>query len=350
MSLAEFMKTYDSVRGLPLELKKIEALGTKGKIGESLIAALKALRIAEELIFVQSDTITRTNNELLEQCKRARSDQAQNSGQTQINSFSAAIKTAPKIVMKKAPGTESLSIDQIDSKMKSALKNVQVNKTHVKNADTLFIEVSDEQNLSAAIGQLQSEFSDFNVEESKKVAPKLTVMNVPLDISETDFIAEIRAKDSFLTRCLDEGEDEFQVIKSWNMKNRAGNPSSRKMAVKCSPRVRNHIVERSGGYVYLNLLRCKVYDRFYVPQCYHCQKYNHFSRACPDKEKAPTCAKCAGTHDTKGCNNNNVRKCVNCIRAKESKKDHFSFALECPSLEKAQRLLKSNTNYNESKN
>ena len=60
MSLVEFMKTYDAIRSLPLELKKIDALGTKGKIGENLVTALKALQIAEELIFLQSDTITRT--------------------------------------------------------------------------------------------------------------------------------------------------------------------------------------------------------------------------------------------------------------------------------------------------
>ena len=292
MSLVEFMKTYDAIRSLPLELKKIDALGTKGKIGENLVTALKALQIAEELIFLQSDTITRTNNELLEQCEKARLNQAQNSlPPPQVHSYSAAIKTAPKIVMKKTPGTEDLSIDQIDSKMKNALKNVQVNKTQIKNTDTLFIEVSDEQNLNVAMEQLRTEFSNFNVEESKKVAPKVTVMNVPLEMNETDFISEIRAKDSFLNRCLEEGDDEFQVIKTLNMKNRAGNSFAKKIAVKCSPRVRNHIIEKSGGYIYLNLLRCKVYDRFYVPQCYHCQKFNHFSRVCPDKEKAPTCEK-----------------------------------------------------------
>ena len=350
MSLAELMKTSDGIRSLPLELKKIEALGTKVKISESLVTALKALRIAEQLVLAQADTITRTNNELVEQCEKARLNQVHASLQPQVSSFSTVVKTAPKIIMKKTPGTENLSIDQIDSKMKSALKNVQVNKTHVKNTDTLFIEVSDEQNLNVAIEQLGTEFSNFNVEESKKVPPKVTVMNVPLEMNDTDFISEIRAKDSFINGCLEEREDEFQVIKSWNMKNRAGDPIAKKIAVKCSPRVRNHIIEKSGGYIYLNLLRCKVYDRFYVPQCYHCQKFNHFSRVCPDKEKAPTCAKCAGAHETKGCNNDNARKCVNCTRAKENKADHFSFASDCPSLEKAQRLLKSKTNYDESKN
>ena len=127
MSLVEFMKTYDAIRSLPLELKKIDALGTKGKIVEHLATALKALKIAEELIFLQSDTITRTNNELLEQCEKARLNQAQNSlPPPQVHSYSAAIKTAPKIVMKKTPGTKDLSIDQIDSKMKNALKHVQV--------------------------------------------------------------------------------------------------------------------------------------------------------------------------------------------------------------------------------
>ena len=170
MTLAEFMKVYDDVRGLPLELKKIDALGTKGKIGESLLTALKALKIAEELVLAQSDTINRTNNELLEQCKIARLNLNKiSSPPPQVQNFSTAIKTAPRIVMKKTPGTESLSTNQIDMKTKSALKNVQVNKTHVKNHDTMFIEVSDEQDLGVAIKRLESEFKDFNVEESQNV-------------------------------------------------------------------------------------------------------------------------------------------------------------------------------------
>ena len=133
MSLAEFMKVYDEVKGIPLDLKKIDALGTKGKIGESLLTALKALRIAEELVLVQSDTITRTNNELLEQCKAARLNLNQSSPPPpQVQSFSTATKTAPRIVMKKTPGTESLSTNQIDIKMKTALKNSKARaKTYI---------------------------------------------------------------------------------------------------------------------------------------------------------------------------------------------------------------------------
>ena len=138
-------------------------------------------------------------------------------------------------------------------------------------------------------------------------------------------------------------------MKSWDTKDHSDNLVARKLAVRCSPRIRNHIIDKCKGYIYINLLRCKVFDRFYVPQCFHCQRYNHFSNSCPDKNKRPICGKCSGQHDTKNCKQT-VRKCANCVRFKESEVNHATFASSCPSLDKARRVLMSKTNYLESKN
>ena len=44
--------------------------------------------------------------------------------------------------------------------------------------------------------------------------------------------------------------------------------------LKMSPDIRDSI-ERMGGHVYVGLNRCAAYDRFWVTQCYHCQRFGH---------------------------------------------------------------------------
>ena len=352
MSLDLFSRLYDDVRNLGTDLNYFKKIN-KDTVIEYLIQSLKANACADNLIKCQADTIMRSTNELVKQCEESRSVRTLNQNapplQPHAMNFSATLKAPPKIVMKKTPGTDALSLDDIGIKMKNALKTVQVNKTHVKDNSTLFIEVPDHKSYSAAIEKLGSEFSNYSLEESRKIAPKVTVMNVPLEMTETVFISEVCEKDPFLKGCIEHNKDEFLVLNSWNIKGRSGDPVAKKLAFKCSPRVRNHIIDKSGGYLYLNLLRCKVYDRFYAPQCYHCQRFNHFSRNCPDKDKIATCGKCADNHETKSCSKN-IRKCANCIRYREPNVDHFSFSPDCPSLDKARKFLQSKTNYEEAKN
>ena len=68
MSLEEFQKSFASVRSLPLDAQKLENTGTKSIISKYLLAALKALEIADLVITKQSDSIMSTNAALVKRC------------------------------------------------------------------------------------------------------------------------------------------------------------------------------------------------------------------------------------------------------------------------------------------
>ena len=69
-----------------------------------------------------------------------------------------------------------------------------------------------------------------------------------------------------------------------------------------SPQIRKNIMKDNDGYVYVGLSRCESFDHFFVKQCYHCYKFNHFADECPDKDMPATCGKCAERHKRKDCN------------------------------------------------
>ena len=71
MSVLEFHKAYASVRSLPSDANKLEALGTKAVMAKHLFNALSALEIADRVIAKQSDSIMSTNAALVKQCLKA---------------------------------------------------------------------------------------------------------------------------------------------------------------------------------------------------------------------------------------------------------------------------------------
>ena len=349
--MEQFAKLYSDIGQLSDDQETLKKLN-KQPLVEYLSSALKALKLADDLTKRQADTIMRSTDELLKQCELVRNGfSASSMGKpvadipckTTDGSFANAVKSVPAIVMKKANGSEDISREEIENKMKSALKGVRVNKTVVKNNGTMVVEVPNHESYSNAVSSLRTEFSSFSVEASKKLVPKITILNVPLYLGNDDLITEICDKDEFLKGCIDRDE-EFTIINSWDVKDRVGKISSKKVAIKCSPMIRNHIINDNDGFIYLSLVRCRVFDRFYVPQCYHCQRFNHFSRECPDKRKLSICAKCTGQHDTRNCSEN-FSKCVNCVRNNDNEYDHASFSQNCPVLVGIRKKMMAFTDY-----
>lgn len=59
-----------------------------------------------------------------------------------------------------------------------------------------------------------------------------------------------------------------------------------------------------------------VYNDYGIIRCFNCNKYGHFQKECKDKK---SCAKCAGEHDIKDCQESSI-KCTNCITSNQKYK------------------------------
>ena len=144
-------------------------------------------------------------------------------------------------------------------------------------------------------GAVKEGFSEsYLVEGAKILLPKLTVVGFPSDMRDDEIISAICKKNEQLNQLVESGKT-LEVAKCWDNKNSAGITQYNKIAIKCSPEIRTYIAIRNGGYVFVGLCRCKVYDRYFVPPCFHCYEYNNFSNKSPNKSKPAKYGKCAGS-------------------------------------------------------
>ena len=67
----------------------------------------------------------------------------------------------------------------------------------------------------------------------------------------------------------------------------------------------------------------KIYDDFNILRCFKCCHYGHSKKICKEEE---ICYKCSSQHNSSECNENeNVKKCTNCIYSNDNYKTEFDF-------------------------
>ena len=101
------------------------------------------------------------------------------------------------------------------------------------------------------------------MENLKKLSPKLTIVDLPNDFDKTKFVENLGEKDDNLKKMIG-NSNNIEIIGCWEMKDESGRVRSKKLAVKVTSNIRNYLMHRNAGYVYLNLSRYRVYDCFNV--------------------------------------------------------------------------------------
>jgi hypothetical protein len=235
----------------------------------------------------------------------------------------------------------------VRSKVEKALKNIPVLDTSVNRKHTqLFFETDDD--LKEAQKAL-SPFLDVTpvVEKQKKRDPRLMISDLDQDLLNKDTLMDaiLSDKNEGIKRLHQAG----QAISVVHV-----NIPGRYAVIKVAPEIRAMLADNRDR-IFLKLRQHIVKDRFYVTQCFHCQRYGHVAGSvyCPNKDKCPTCAFCSGDHDTRQCkakNDNDLgrMKCVNCDvgGSKEDKryaKSHPASSNLCPHYVNARGRLMENT-------
>ena len=188
------------------------------------------------------------------------------------------------------------------------------------------------------------DFADVAISEPKKMLPKMTLLDIPPSLPDDELISGIKDKNPKIKELLDAGHMltlVFSRIKD-----------GKKMAVvKMSPDVRSAIV-CGGGRVFLGLVSCRAFDRFWATQCRHCQKFGHTRDRCPMKNASPVCSFCAGSHTSLDCPDKSVLKCINCSSLSKPPEScqHSATSLDCPVMISERRRVMENTDFGSSKN
>ena len=245
------------------------------------------------------------------------------------------------------PMCEKKWTDVVKPKVETALKNIPVLDLSVNKKRThLHFETDDQLEQAKEVLSPFLEVSTF-VEKEKKKDPRIMINDLDPDLLEKDvLLSEILSdKNEGVKRLTEEGH-QVKVVHV--------NQSGRYAVVQVSPEVRKVIAERKDR-LFLKLRQHMVKNRFYVTQCYHCQRFGHVAGSiyCPNKDKEAVCSFCSGEHDTRQCpakKNNDISKmkCANCDHSgsKEDKrhaKSHPASSNLCPFYVNAKARLMDTT-------
>ena len=212
--------------------------------------------------------------------------------------------------------------------------------------------------------------------QSNKMLPKVTISNVSCEILEVDGTAvdytgkneeEIREhkKQLIVSRILEKNPSvkilsddghTLQVVYMNLVKHRVprGNSESLTLGLKVSPSIYQVMFQQQSGTIYLGNRRYKVFDRFYIKQCYHCQMIGHTSKDCQDAkaDKLPKCMYCAQEHRSTNCptkGNTANHACARCLASStgnaQDARNHNAGSNLCPLIVKESKRLATYTDF-----
>ena len=203
--------------------------------------------------------------------------------------------------------------------------------------------------------------------------PKLTVYNIPLDFdvpnshSETNS-ATAEFRDAVKLQLRDTILEKNDTVREFIEQNKSTldiiyvqkHKHNCTAALRVSPDLRNHILNSCDAKLYLFSSRCRVEDRFFYYQCFHCQKLGHMSSDCPKKDNPPVCMYCSGNHFSRQCCESvkkdfNKQCCANCKSSNDTvisqnSTGHSAASQKCPITVQYIMHIKSRTQLADPKN
>ena len=213
-------------------------------------------------------------------------------------------------------------------------------------------------------GYIEVRENRLAVMEAKKMYPKLTVTNVPNYL--TSHITKDRNKFSLpeyrdkIKECLEAKflEKDLFISEQVQKENKMFSivyvnvgKEYTTLAIKVSPIIRTHLMNKHSQWIYIGNTRCKVNDRFNVKQCFKCQRMGHISSEC--SESHPICMYCGASHNTHSCpekKNTSAYRCTNCSRSRNpshvaSCNSHHAGSDLCPVMISEKKNLELRTEF-----
>ena len=223
---------------------------------------------------------------------------------------------------------------------------IPVNSCRPTKAGGLVLKFPSRQALETAADTVASTLGEapvLRVSKPNKALPKITIPNIPKAMLDDDIVDSILKKNANIRKLVDKGH-VFSLLLTLKRED------TKTAVIKTAPEVRSEIMH-SGGRVFVGLVSCRVYDRVWVRQCYHCQGFSHNADSCSKRDQEPNCVYCAGKHRSKDCTNKSNPKCVNCMTTNsEGPLDHFASSVDCPAMTLQRQRVIDGTNYVSSKN
>ena len=272
------------------------------------------------------------------------------------------------ILLKPNEGKQNTPSDETMKLINSSVQGLDVDYCRPRKSGIIAIKVTDENNKLEVINRLNNNSNlstNYKVKlPQEKQLPKVTITGINKllfddcvqDDSEgmrAKLVQDILARNNSVKRVLENAgtdkEEFIEVVFLKKITHKDGN-CTYTAALKVTSKVR-HAIHMLGDKLFIFLNRCKVFDRFYVTQCYHCQKIGHTFENCKEKHSKPLCRFCSKSHNSHSCDvrdNADAHCCVNCLSSdnndhKINAASHTASSFKCPYFQRCIQHVKQNT-------
>ena len=211
--------------------------------------------------------------------------------------------------------TDDTSINVKKNAVASALRGIQVNDTRFSDKK-IIMNFASEREMNDAMSKLNDIHDVRTKNVRRKLSPKIMICNVYKDEVKDDLIRNLIDRNEYL-QAIEDVEHKISLLFE---KPAAGNTLH--YVLKCDPSVRK-LIHDNHDRIKLVWSVYEVRDRYWVTTCHYCQRHGHIEKNCSAKTKneGPFCKYCSGRHKTDQCNES-TRKCINCVRYKNTDTDH----------------------------
>lgn len=257
-------------------------------------------------------------------------------------------KTKNVILISAKETTNVINSVQVKNILKQEIKpsqlNVGINKVKTLNNNRVLIECLNEQDCKILANKI-SKSNTLDAVIPRKRNPRIILFNVDQEVSDDDLINTIINQNPNVKTSLQE-KDVKEHIKLIFTKTTKYND---KFAVlEVSPTIRTVLI--TTGKLNIGYSRSTIKDHLHIIKCYNCLAFGHTAKECKEHT---TCSKCGDHHDTKTCQDINI-KCVNCMRTNNILKkrnvkllniNHSVNDVGCPNYNRIINIIKSKINY-----
>ena len=309
---------------------------------------------------VQIETMA-TNVEQLVKTIPTANPLIQPSGSTQGNPWTniGRVKNLKSSLMIKphtvAGQPEISDINKLVSDNKLQVNNVGVNPA----TGITFINCPSDAARKKIKEKLEEQYGDHEIKELSEMLPAISIVGITKDqwdiakVSEehfNSFTQALKDQNPQLEDLINSGET-FKIL---FMKPPNDKYENFQIVARISANIRDAI-RSNWNRIYIAATSAKVYDRFFIKRCYHCNEFGHYADGCARTLSCATCS-AVNQHETKHCPHKEEtdptnHNCINCKKADGfSHQGHTASSPKCPSYKLAQKKLKGNTPYYQGKN
>lgn len=257
---------------------------------------------------------------------------------TKITTMQNVVNKANGVIVRARDDTGAMSSQIITSEIKAKvdLARIGAGVTAVKNINKngCFLGTISKEDSNKLERELINKLGDqFSVYQPTKRSPQLFITGIEREYEEGQLENEILSTNPGFTE-----EDEIKVVhkKKVSTNRRREQSQSWMYILQAKDETFGKLCDK---HIMVDFGHHRVREHINITRCFNCQNYGHKADKC---SSSTICARCAKTHSTKECHEENNLKCINCEEA-NSKGANYKTNHKCGDYECSQhQIMKEN--------